>query len=271
MKKTFATKVLSLALSAAMIIGMTGCGSSKEENNSGDLLSQIQKKGEIVIAMEGTWVPWTYHDENDKLVGFDVEVGEKIAQKLGVKATFVEVEWDGIFAGIDAGRYDIAINGIDYTEQRAEKYDFTDPYAYNHTAIIVKGDNEEIKSFEDLKGKTTANTLASTYALLAESYGATPTGVDDLVQTIELLLAGRVDATLNSEDTYYSYIKEHPEADIKIAALTEDVSNVVIPVRKGDETATLREAINKALKELSEEGALSEISTKYFGGDITKK
>ena len=133
----------------------------------------------------------------------------------------------------------------------------------------MRDDNTDISSFEDLDGKTTANTLASTYASLAESYGAKATGVDDLSQTIELLMAGRVDATLNAEVTYYDYIAEHPDAPIRIAALTEDASEVSIPVRKGEDNATLLAAINEAIDDMREEGVLSELSEKYFGSDIS--
>lgn len=233
------------------------------------LLAKIQEKGEIVVAMEGTWSPWTYHDESDQLVGYDVEVAKFIAEKLGVKATFVEGEWDGLFAGLDAGRYDIVINGVEVTQERAEKYDFTDPYAYIRTAVIVDGSNMEIQSFEDLKGKKTANTISSTYAELAESYGAEVTGVDDLNQTFELLLSGRIDATLNAELTFYDYINTHPDKNLKIAVLTEDASLVCIPMRKGEETASLREAVNQAIAQLKESGQLSALSDKYFGNDIS--
>ena len=161
------------------------------------------------------------------------------------------------------------INGVEITDDRAEKYDFTDPYAYIRTAIIVDGDNEEITSYEDLEGKNTANTISSTYAELAESYGAQVTGVDDLNQTFELLLSGRIDATLNAEVTYYDYMKAHPEANLKVAALTDEASHVAIPLRKGGESDRLQEAINEALNELNESGELSELSMKYFGSDIS--
>ena len=197
-------------------------------------------------------------------------VATLIAEKLGVEPEFIEGEWDGLLAGLDAGRYDIMVNGVDITEERAEKYDFSEPYAYNRTAVITKGDNDTINSLEDLKDKKTANTISSTYAQLAEQYGADVTGVDDLNQTIELLLNGRVDATLNAEVTYFDYLKEHPDANIKIAALTNDASQVAFPVRKGDETATLREALNQAINELREDGTIAEISEKYFGTDLSQ-
>lgn len=259
----------SAASSAAPAVD-TSSETAASADNSGDLLAHIQQRGEIVFGTEGTWSPWTYHDENDQLVGFDIEVAQKVAEKLGVKATFVEGEWDGLLAGVDGGRYDSMANGVEITEERAQKYDFSDPYCYIRTAIIVKSDDDSINSFEDLNGKTTANTISSTYATLAESYGAKTTGVDDLNQTIELLLNGRVDATLNAEVTYFDYLKEHPDANIKIAALTNDASQVAFPVRKGDETVTLREALNQAINELREDGTIAEISEKYFGTDLSQ-
>lgn len=235
-----------------------------------DQLAAIKAKGEIVVATEGAWAPWTYHDEQGNLVGFDVEVAKAIADKLGVTATFAETEWDGIFAGLDAGRYDIAANGVEVTDERAEKYNFTTPYGYIRTALIVRGDNDDITSFEDLAGKHTANSIASTYMTLAESYGATAVGVDTLDQTIQMVLSGRADATLNAEVSFYDYMAVHPDANIKVVALTDDASRVSIPVRKDEKSASLLEAINQAIAELDEEGELSRISEKYFGKDITK-
>lgn len=281
------TKLTALTLSAALAVGLTACGSTADttaaestadtagtettETAGGDLLSEIQAKGTITVAMEGTWAPWTYHDEDDNLVGYDVEVATKIAEKLGVEPQFIEGEWDGLLAGLDAGRYDIMVNGVDITPERAEKYDFSTPYAFNRTAVITTKDNDSINTLEDLNGKNTANTISSTYAQLAEQYGATVTGVDDLNQTFELLLSGRIDATLNAEMTYYDYMKEHPDANAKIAVLTDDANEVAIPMRKGDETATLRTAIDAAIDELRADGTLKELSEKYFGADISSE
>ena len=257
-------KFVSLLLALMMALGMTALA-----EESKDQLARIQEKGEIVIATEGTWAPWTYTDENGTLVGFDVEIATAIAEKLGVKATFVTVEWDGILAGIDSGRYDIAANGIDVTEQRSEKYNFSTPYAFNRTALVVRGDNEDIKSFEDLKGKKTTNSIASTYMTLAESYGATAAGVDTLDQTIQMVLSGRADATLNAEVSFYDYMNVHPDANLKVVALTDEASQVAMPIRKEADSASLLTAVNQAIDELRAEGELTRISEKYFGKDIT--
>lgn len=276
-RKATALFMAAAVLGSAVLTGCSALGGEQSQSSraddsirEGDLLAQIQERGEIVIAMEGTWAPWTYHDESGTLVGFDVEVGQQIAQALGVEATFVEGEWDGLLAGLDAGRYDIMINGVDVTEERAEAYDFSDPYAYNRTAVIVGGDNTDITSMEDLAGKRTANTISSTYAEVAEGYGAEVTGVDDLNQTFELLLSGRIDATLNAEVTYYDYMEAHPDANIKIACLNPEATQVAIPFRKGEDTASLWEAVNQALDDLRASGALAELSEKYFGTDITQ-
>lgn len=263
-------KLVTFMLMAFILANIIFASGSKE-TATGDLLERIKAKGEITIAMEGTWAPWTYHDSNNNLVGFDVEIGQEIAKKLGVKAKFIEGEWDGLLAGLESGRYDIMINGVDITPERELKYDFSTPYAYNRTAVIVRENDNSISSMADLAGKKTANTISSTYAQVAESYGATVTPVDDLIQTFELLLAGRIDATLNAEVTYYDYKNAHPNAAIKIACLDTDTTSVAIPMRKDQDSATLREAVNKAVNELLEDGTIRELSIKYFGGDITTK
>ena len=263
MKRTI-TLTLALALCLSLVFGVAAYADGED-----DLLAAIQDKGVLTIAMEGTWSPWTYHDEDDELVGFDVEVGQYIAEKLGVEAEFVEGEWDGLFAGMDAKRYDLVINGVDITDERSEKYDFSDPYAYIRTALVVREDNEDITSFEDLDGKTTSNSIGSTYMELAEEYGATCQGVDSLGETMHMVASGRVDATLNAEVSVLDYLTQQPDAPLKVVAYTEEANQVAIPMRKGDETASLREAVNEAIAAMRDDGTLAELSEKYFGADIT--
>ena len=206
----------------------------------------------------------------DTLVGYDVEVSRAIAEKLGVEPEYVESDWDSLFAGLDAGRFDIVCNGVEVTDERSKTYDFTTPYGYIHTALAVRKDNEDIKSFEDLKGKTTANSLASTYMELAESYGATVQGIDTLEETIQLLTAGRIDATLNADVSFYDYLNVHPDANFKLVAQTEEASHVAIPVLKSDDTSFL-DALNSAIEALRADGTLKELSEKYFGEDISSE
>ena len=279
-RRTFISMMSVMA--AAGVLTLSGCsnsststaasaGASSAAGSSADQLAAIQASGKLIVALEGAWQPWSYHDESDTLVGYDVEVSRAIAEKLGVEPEYVESDWDSLFAGLDAGRFDMVCNGVEVTDERALTYDFTTPYGYIHTALAVRKDNDEIKTFEDLKGKTTANSLASTYMELAESYGATVQGINTLEETIQLLAAGRIDATLNADVSFYDYLNVHPDADFKIVAQTEDASHVAIPLRKGDNSATLLEAVNNAIDELRADGTLKELGEKYFGQDISSE
>ena len=279
-RRTFISMMSVMA--AAGVLSLTGCsnsststaassGASSAAGSAADQLAAIQASGKLIVALEGAWQPWSYHDESDTLVGYDVEVSRAIAEKLGVEPEYVESDWDSLFAGLDAGRFDMVCNGVEVTDERALTYDFTTPYGYIHTALAVRKDNDEVKTFEDLKGKTTANSLASTYMELAESYGATVQGIDTLEETIQLLTAGRIDATLNADVSFYDYLNVHPDADFKIVAQTEDASHVAIPLRKGDNSATLLEAVNNAIDELRADGTLKELGEKYFGQDISSE
>ena len=281
-RRTFIS--LMSVMAAAGVLTLAGCSSNSDSSaaasgaassaastGAADQLAAIQTNGKLVVALEGAWQPWSYHDESDTLVGYDVEVSRAIAEKLGVEPEYVESDWDSLFAGLDAGRFDIVCNGVEVTDERAKTYDFTTPYGYIHTALAVRKDNGDIKSFEDLKGKTTANSLASTYMELAESYGATVQGIDTLEETIQLLTAGRIDATLNADVSFYDYLNVHPDADFKLVAQTEDASHVAIPVRKGDDSASLLEAINTAIEELRADGTLKALGEKYFGQDISSE
>ena len=282
-------KIISLMVVMTMTCGLfAGCGSDKASNDaaadagtesssdtasdssSDDLLSTIKERGYITVAMEGTWAPWTYHDEDDNLVGFDVEVAKAVADELGVDVQYQEGEWDGLLAGVQSGRYDIMVNGVGYTEERAQAYTFSDPYCYNKTALIVRGDNEDIKSLEDLKGKTTCNSATSTYQLIAEEYGANVLDVETLDGTLEMVLAGtdRADATLNAEASFLDYMNAHPDANLKIVDYYPESEKVCIIMPKGDSSDSLKEAINSAIEKLRADGTLSELSNKYFGGDI---
>lgn len=234
-----------------------------------DQLDTIRERGTLIIATEGNWKPWTYHDESDQLTGFDIEIGKLIAEKLGVEADFQEVPWESILAGVDQNRFDIACNGVGYTDERAEKFTFSDPYVYTEAVLVVRKDNTDILSLEDLKGRKTSNSPNSTYAMKAEEYGATVDYVDTLGETMMMLEQGRVDATINAKGSVEDYLKEHPDANIKIV-LTFPGEPVCYPVRKGPETETLIAEVNKILAEAREDGTLSALSVKYFGQDLTK-
>ena len=231
-------------------------------------LDQIKSAGALRVGTEGTYAPFTFHDASGALVGFDVEIGQEIAKRLGVTAEFVEGPWDGLIAGIDANRYDVVINQVGITDERKAKYDFSEPYIASKAALIVKGDNTTITSFADLAGKKAAQTLTSNFGKLAQENGAELVGTDGFDQSIALVLQGRADATINDSLSFYDFKKQQPDADVKIAATQADADYSGVLLAKGK--PELLEAINAALAEIKSDGTYAALSEKYFGADVSE-
>ena len=148
MKKKVVAVLLMVSMVAALAIG---CGSKKEggsEKNEGTTektkYEQIMEKGVLTIGTEGTYKPFTYHDDKDELTGYDVEVAKAIGEKMGVKVEFSEITWEGLLASMDNGTVDLVLNQVGVTDERKEKYDFSTPYLYSYIALITKDDNNDI-------------------------------------------------------------------------------------------------------------------------------
>ena len=250
--------ILSLALTAAAA-----------QADSGDHLSEIEERGYLIVGTEGTWSPYTYHDENETLVGFDVEVARLIAEYIGVDVQYSETVWSSIFGSLDAGQIDLVVNEVSYTEERAVKYDFSIPYTFTQRAILVRAENEEIQGLSDIAGKIASNDPTSSIGQFALDHGAELEPVGEMAQSISEVLNGRADLTVNTTVAFADYLKQHPESEslLKIIVVTEPAPSGYIPVLKGDER--LLEKVNEALKKAQEDGTLSQLSLKYFGVDIT--
>ena len=233
-----------------------------------DMLARIRAKGKLAIATEGDWPPWTYHDDSNALTGFDVEIGGLIAKGLGVEPDYQEAAWDSLLAGLESGRFDIVCNGVDYSEDRAKTYAFSDPYVYTEIVLVVAKDNEDIHTIEDLKGKTTSNSPNSTYAQRALDAGATVEYADTLAQTLRMVEQGRVQASINSKGSVEEYLESNTDANLKVV-LTIPGDPVCFPMAKGEDTATLVAEVNRILAGLRADGTLAALSEKYFGADMT--
>ncbi|MCZ2402609.1 amino acid ABC transporter substrate-binding protein [Paenarthrobacter sp. Z7-10] len=271
-RRRFAAVGLAAAITLALGACSSGAGSSPSSSSSGGAdtsLSDVQSKGELVVATEGTYKPFTYHEGGSgSLTGYDVEIAKAVAAKLGVKATFRETQFDGIFAGLEAKRFDMIANQISINPERSAKYDFSTPYTISPGVIVTKADDNSITSFDSLKGKTTAQSLTSNYYKLAQQSGANVQAVEGWAQAIALLRQGRVDAVVNDKLTYLDYTKTNPNAGLKIAAETADKSKNAFAFHKG--ATALVKAVDKALADLQSDGTLTKISMKYFGADVSK-
>jgi L-cystine transport system substrate-binding protein len=280
----FMLKKFALTVTMLLVIALvfTACGSQNNstsdssktlpqatnETSAKNLLEQIKADGKIRIGTEGTYAPFTFHDDTGKLTGFDVEIAEEVAKRLGVKAEFIETKWDGMFAGLDAKRFDAVVNEVTIRPDRLEKYDFSDPYIVSKAVLIVHEDNQDIKKFTDLKGKKSGQSLTSNLAEIAKSNGAELVQVDGFNQAVDLLLSKRIDATINDSLSFLDFKKQKPDAKIKVVdeVTTKDQNGILFnKVNK-----ELVDEVNKILKAMKDDGTYLKISQKWFNADVSK-
>lgn len=267
-------KIILITFLASLIL--VGCASESSDSSSDtesepttteetDSTASIDK---IVVGTEGTYSPFTYHDDNGDLVGYDVDVARAIAEEMGVEIEFMEVNWEGLLQSIDTGQVDAVFNQVGVTEEREEKYLFTDPYLYSYPVLIVHEDNDEITSFEDAEGLTTSLNVSSNYAQIAEEYGIEIVPSETFNNDIELLVSGRNDVVINDSVAFADLLKERPDIPVKVAATLDEANIVAAPLKADNEE--LQAAINEALAALQDNGKLAEISQKYLGDDFTQ-
>lgn len=235
---------------------------------AGQTLAQVKKSGELKIGTEGTYAPFTYHNSQDKLTGFDVELAEQVAKQMGVKADFVETPWDGMFAGLNDKRFDMIANEVGITAKRQKSFLFSNPYIESSSVIIVKSSNNKIHSFKDLNGVTDAQSMTSNFMKEAKSNGAKITPVKGFNEAIQLVKSGRVEATVNDKLSYLQMMKQNPNMGLKIAA-TSTASTPSGFMFRQDEP-DLQKAVNQALQTLIKNGTYAKISNKYFGTNVLK-
>lgn len=281
MKKILLPFLLLLAAAALAACGTkddgktdgSANGSAVGENDGGQtLLEQVQEAGVLTIGTEGTYAPFSFHDASGKLTGYDVEVAEEVAARLGVEAKFAETQWDAIFAGLNAKRFDMIANQVGINAEREEKYLFSEPYTSSYSVLVVRKEDAETMKFEEMKGKKAAQTLTSNYGELAQSFDAEIVKVDGFNQAVDLVTSKRADGTYNDRLSALDYLKQKPDAPIEVIEqenLSEDnISKSAMLFRQGSDD--LAAEVNKALDAMREEGTLKAISEKWFGEDVSE-
>ena len=271
-----------LALAASTML-LAACGQSttnEAETNAtdsaatggSDLLQRINNGGTINVGTEGTYPPFTYHDESGKLTGYDVEVTRAVADKLGVDVEFKETQWDAMLAGLDSKRFDMVANQVSLTTpERLGKYDKAMPYSWSGAVVLAPTDDNRYSSWEGLKGLRTAQSLSSNYGELAERYGAEIVPVDGMAQAIQLVKQDRADFTMNDNLAVLDYLKKFPDAalEIKLTAPASEQTGSGLVLIKGDDAVVAK--LNEAMAALAADGTLTKLSEEFFGADISQQ
>ncbi len=265
--------VVALTLGSLLVAACSSTASTNGPTSSASddqSLAKVKDAEELVVGTEGTYRPFSYHENGSgDLTGYDVEVIRAVAEKLGVDVRFEETQWDAIFAGLEAGRFDVIANQVSITPEREAAYTFSAPYTYSPGVIVVRADDGSITSFESLAGKATAQSLTSNWYALAEENGASIEAVEGWAQAIALVEQSRVDATINDKLTFLDYKTQTGAAGLKVAAQTDEVSRNAFALRSG--AVALADAIDGALAELATDGTLAKISTEFFGEDVSQQ
>lgn len=255
--------VLATTGFSAAALTLAACGSSASGGNGGGAGGDTLKVG-----VEGVYKPYNFHDESGKLVGFEIDIVEAVAEKLGKKTTYVEAKWDGLLAGLDSGQYDIVINNVAKTDEREKAFDLTIPYAQAQGRLGVPADSE-ITSLDDVSGKRAAQTTTSNWAEIMREAGAEIVASPGFAESIELIATGRADVTANEVVAFDTYLEEHPDAPIKV--LEEKLETEVLIVGALKKGSPLTEKVNDALKELLADGTIKKIDEEWLGLDLTPK
>lgn len=273
-------------LAAAMAMVLTGCKSqtaapansagtakASSEPAADDSLQKVLDSGKLRAGAEGNWNPFVYNDVNDggKLKGYDVEIVEEIARRLGVEVEWsIASKWDGVIAGLQADRYDVVFCGITKANL-ASGADLIGTIAYREDPIVlvVADDNTEIKGWEDLEGKLSGNALTGDYGAIARSFGAELTDAS-LDQSMELLQQHRVDCHVNSQIAFNTYMNEKKDAKVHVAAtyVPEDPTDSEIYGMLTSNKGTLRDKLDEILQEMLKDGYCKDLAVKYFGQEV---
>ena len=233
-----------------------------------DLLDAVKGRGTLRVALEGTYPPFNFR-ENDKLVGFEVELANALAAKLGVKAEFTTSEWSAILAGLQAGKYDVVINQVTITDKRKEAFDFSNPYTFSSPQIIVRrNEANPPSSLQALKGKKLGVGQGTNFAELARAAGGidvrTYPGAQEYLQD---LATGRIDAALN-DSLLIPYLVKKTRLPVKPGATLPGTEQAGIPFAKGN--PKFKAALNQALESMKADGSFAKISQKWFDRDVSK-
>ncbi|EOI55576.1 transporter substrate-binding domain-containing protein [Enterococcus gilvus] len=268
MKKGF----VGLALVVAGLL-FTACGNGQGQTSEDTSWKKVEEKKELTVATSGTLFPSSYYNEDNQLIGYDVDVAKAVAKKLDLKINFKEYNVDGQVTAVNRGEADFAANDFGMSKERSKKFALSSPIKHSFDSMIVrKSDDSGIHSLEDLKGKKAAGEPNTSYMKIAEKYGAKAVTYDNATndQYLTDVANGRTDVILNDYYLQKMSVAALPDIPVKIL---EDVyfnaNETGFLFDKKNEA--LKSKIDMALQELKEEGTLKKLSEQYFGTDVSVK
>ena len=244
-QKIFLTIIGTLILGYGFIGSWNAIHST---NSSTASSSPNQTKKTLIIGLEGTYKPYSYV-KNGKLTGFEVELGKEVAKKMGLKAKFVPTKWDSLIAGLGAGKFDVVMNNISRTPERAKQYNFSIPYIKSRYVLIVPK-NSNIKSLKDIKGKKMAASTGTNNAAVTKKYGGIVVPSEEFSNSLSMIRQGRVAGAINSREAWYDYKKSGNTEGLKIIDVSKQEAPVSISALFNKKDTDLQKSYNRAMTQL---------------------
>ena len=265
MKKGLMKKIIATAVLGIMTMGLAGCGSSNDKNSASktDLLEKIQKNGKLVVGMSADYAPYEFHyiDENGKDVigGFDVDIANEIANKIGVNLVIQEMDFDALVSALPAGKVDLVISGMNPTEERAKVVDFSEVYYNSKHGILVRAeDADKYQTFADLEGAKVGVQLGSTQEKIAKTEipNVNLQQLSNINNLILELKAGKVDAIVMEKPVAEMAVKSNPELAVGKPIYEEQTGGNAVGIAKNN--PQLLAKVNEVITELNESGKMDE-------------
>lgn len=258
---------LSLVLFMTLALTFTGC-SSGGNTASEDPLAD----GVLSIGVDDTYLPMEFRNDQNELIGFDIEFANALAEELGVTPEFQTVAWDGIFNGLNAKQYDVIISSTSITPERQQGFSMSDAYVSNGIVIVSRKDATPVVTFDQLEGKTLGAQIETTADIAAEKLKADQ-GInvdikkfDGMLDAFAALQGKQIDNVITDKPVAEYYVAQNPDLYI----VSSDVlTNEPIGITARTADTELTETLSAAIKKLQDNGALTAISMKWFGKDMS--
>ena len=265
LKQKIFLSIIGILMVGYGIIGSVNAVVSSSSSNQAKI---TKTNGTLTVGLEGTYPPYSYRKDS-KLTGFEVDLGKAAAKKMGLRAKFVPTKWDSLVAGLGAGKFDVIMNDITQTPERAKQYDFSVPYIRSHYILILPA-NSKINSLKEIKGLKMAQSIGTNNADVAKEFGATVVPDQDFASSLDMIKQGRVSGSINNREAWYAYKKQNSTAGLKIIDVSKEEEPVKISALFNKNDTSLKNSFNQAMTELQEDGTVERLSKKYFGTDISK-
>lgn len=281
MKKSILSKIITAAVASSMLVLSAGCGndagsssssSSKPESSASgedNSLQNVLDSGKFILGLDATFKPMGYTDEHDEIVGFDIDVAEEVCKRMGVELVKESINWDTKEQDLNTGRIDCIWNGMSVSPSRAEEMNLSEPYMKNAMVFVVPADSDA-KTMSDLSDKSIGVQNGSTAQEILEGSDIASTikeqSMATNIEALQQMELGIVDAVfLDSVVAEYEINSSGKDYVILPEGLEEE--EYAIGFRKDDQA--LRDEVQKILSEMKADGTLGDISTEWFGSDIT--